>query len=201
MEFNLSDRHIVALNFLLVTVLAYFAALAANDLFLLRGPTIDALAQSRRNRVASGASASRQRAEYQAIVERDIFNLEAPPPPPAPVVVEDLHLTLIGVSQATKGKPFAIIEDQGGEQSVYRVGEVIPDSGKLLEVGKDRAVIEHNGKPVVIELPTEEAGSPSDFAGAGEPMGRRLTVSEASGNDAMAHYRERLRRRFNGRQE
>src|SRR5579871_1940412 len=183
MEFQLSDRHIVALNFLLVTVLAYFAALAANDLVLMRAPTIDALAQNRAGLVFN-ATANRQRAEYQAIVERDIFNLEAPPPPPAPVVVEDLHLTLVGVSQATKGKPFAIIEDQRGEQSVYRVGEVIPDSGKLLEVGKDRAVVEHNGKRVVIELPTEDAGSTSDFAGEGEPAGRRLTVSEASSNDA-----------------
>jgi type II secretory pathway component PulC len=199
MEFNLSDRHIVALNFLLVTVLAYFAALAANDLFLIRGPAIDTQAQNRRVRAISDASATRQRAEYQAIVDRDIFNLEAPPPPPAQVVVEDLHLTLIGVSQATKGKHYAIIEDQRGEQSVYRVGEMIPDSGKLLEVDKDRAIVDHNGKHVVLELPAEDAGSPGDFAG--ESTGRRLTVSEASADDAMAHYREKMRRRFSGHQE
>ena len=199
MEFHLSDRHIVALNFFLVTVLAYFAALAANDLFLLRGSAIDTNALNRRIEVASDTSANHARAEYQAIVDRDIFNLEAPPPPPAQVVVEDLHLTLIGVSQATKGKPYAIIEDPSGEQSVYRVGEMIPDSGKLLEVDKDRAIVEHAGKQVVLQLPADDSGAPSDFGA--EPVGRRLAVSEASDQDAMAHYWEKMRRRFIGHPE
>src|ERR1700733_5429156 len=133
MELRLSDRHIVALNLLLVTVLAYFAALALNDLVSLRHFTNEAPAMSVQAR-GTNDSVSRPRAAYQAIVERDIFNIEVPPPPPAEVVEEDLHLTLIGVSTATKGKPYAIVSDARGEQSVYRVGEVIPDSGKLLEV-------------------------------------------------------------------
>jgi len=203
MELHLSDRHIVALNFMLVTVLAYFGALAANDVVSMRSAAIETPVLNQRSRMADGSSSNQSRAAYQAIVERDIFNLVPPPAPPAQVVVEDLHLTLIGVSQATKGKPFAIVANQQGEQSVYRVGEMIPDSGKLLEVDKDHAVVEHGGKQVVLELPKNEMGDTSEgFAGSQPaPAPRRLTPSAASSEDALAHYRERLHRRYPGHVE
>jgi type II secretory pathway component PulC len=205
MELHLSDRHIVALNFMLVTVLAYFGALAANDLISMRGAAIDPPVLSQARHAAIGPS-DQSRAAYQAIVDRDIFNLVPPPAPPPQVVEEDLHLTLIGVSQATKGKPYAILANQQGEQSVYRVGEIIPDSGKLLEVDKDHAIIERNGKQVVLELPKNEMGDASEgFASDEPPPARRLTettaAAQASNDDAMAHYRERLRRRYNGHTE
>ena len=193
MELHFSDRHIVALNLLLVAVLAYFAALAVNDVVVLRRAPAEAPVLRTRGRVANDSFANRPRAAYQAIVERDIFNL-VPPPAAAPeVVVEDLHLTLIGVSQATKGKPYAIVADQRGEQSVYRVGEMIPGSGKLLEVGKDRAIVEHGGKHVVIELPKDDMNSaPGSFAArAGFP--RAMTPAAASNGDQMQHRRMRHR--------
>jgi len=186
MELHLSDRHIVALNLLLVTVLAYFAALALNDVVSLRHSSSDAPVMSLHTRVADD-SVSRPRADYQAIVERDIFNIEVPPPPPAPVVEEDLHLTLVGVSTATKGKPYAIVSDARGEQAVYRVGEVIPDSGKLLEVQKDRAIIEHNGKQVVLELPKEEMEGDAEAS-------PEVSPDDASEQDNMRH--RRMRRHF-----
>ena len=162
MELRLSDRHIVALNLLLVTILAYFAALALNDVVTLRHASVELPAiHARRSR--SDDAATKPRAAYQQIVERDIFNLEAPPAAAPPVVKEDIHLTLVGVSQLTIGKPYAIVSDDSGEQSVYRVGEVIPNAGKLLGVGKDQATVLHDGKQVVLEIPKEEmeAGGPS----------------------------------------
>ena len=36
MEIRLNERHILALNFLLVAVLAYFAAVSVNDIIALR---------------------------------------------------------------------------------------------------------------------------------------------------------------------
>jgi type II secretory pathway component PulC len=206
MELRLSDRHIVALNVLLVTVLAYFAILAGKDLLALRSSAADAPVLSRHSRIANFSPANQSRAAYQAIVDRDIFNMPQPPAPPAPVVVEDLHITLVGVSQASKGKPFAIVADEQGEQSVYRVGEIIPDSGKLLEVDKDRAIVEHGGRQVVLELPKDDMGDSAEgFASTstsltsngsmysvnGSLYRRRMSVSEASGNDAMAHFRAR----------
>jgi type II secretory pathway component PulC len=195
MELHLSDRHLMALNVLLVAVLVYFAALAVNDVVVLRRAPAEAPVPRTRGRVADDAS-HRPRAAYQAIVERDIFNL-VPPPAAAPqVVVEDLHLTLIGVSQTTKGKPYAIVADRRGEQAVYRVGETIPGSGKLLEVGKDRAIVEHGGKHVVIELPNDDMNSArGGFASNARsaPTPRRLSPAEAPSRDERQHRPSRHR--------
>ncbi len=183
----------MALNMLLVVVLAYFAALAVVDVVALRHSSSDAPLTRAHDRAVDQGFANRPRAAYQSIVERDIFNLTPPPAAPVEVVVEDLHLTLIGVSQPTKGKPFAIVADQRGEQSVYRVGEVIPGSGKLLEVGKDNAVIEHGGKHVSIELAKDDFSGDGDAGGedaAASPQ-EDLSPAEASSRDRMHH---RLRR-------
>src|ERR1019366_1898065 len=153
-----SERHIMALNYLLITVLAYFAALAANDIVAgrTRAENLGVRAVSRRVEQAP----SHSRSDYQAIVDRDIFNLVAKPVAAAPPVVEDLHLTLIGVSRMSRGTPFAIVEDRRGIQAVYRVGEMIPDSGKLVAVEKDRAIVEHDGRKIAVDLPKDEIAGP-----------------------------------------
>lgn len=188
MELQFTERHIMALNALLGVVLIYFAALAVNDVVGFGRATDEAPAQHAHNRVARDLSGHRTRAAYQAIVDRDIFNLEPPPAPPPKVVVEELHLTLIGVTQTTRGKPYAIIANQMGEQSVYQVGEDIPDSGRLLRVEKDRAIIEHGGKEVALELPTDNPGdgdaAPSPVAGNEAP-----TPEDASRQDRGRHRR------------
>ncbi len=144
----------MALNYLLITILAYFAALAANDIVAARSRADGFVLRSVSRRVERTPSHSRS--DYQAIVERDIFNLVPVPVAAPPPVIEDLHLLLIGVSRMSKGKPFAIIQDQRGEQAVYQVGETIGDSGKLIAVEADRAVIEHDGRKVTVELPKDE---------------------------------------------
>ncbi len=189
MELHLSDRSITALNFLLVVVLSYFAALSVNDVVTLRRGSAEAPVLRTRGGGVNDASARRSRAAYQAIVDRDIFNL-VPPPVAAPEVqVEELHITLIGVTQSTGGKPYAIFADRNGEQSVYQVGETIPDSGKLLEVDKDRAIIEHGGKPVTLELPKD------DMSGDGSGNGGLSPSEGAANRDALRHRLMRHRNR------
>jgi type II secretory pathway component PulC len=190
MELQFTERHIMALNALLVVVLIYFAALAVNDVVGLRAPE-DAPVRHAHPKIAHDTSPNRSRAAYQAIVERDIFNLEPPPAPPPKIVEQDLHLTLIGVTQTTKGKPYAIIANQMGEQSVYQVGEDIPDAGKLAKVEKDRAIIEHDGKEVALDLPTD---NPSD---SGPPSASRQSISpqDASRQDQRRHRHSGMHRR------
>jgi general secretion pathway protein C len=158
MELRFSERHIVALNFLLVAILAYFAALSVNDIIAMRlAPPQPLIARPAAHlRVSSGAH---PRAYYDTIVKRDIFNA-LPQETTAPVVVEDLHLNLIGVSRFSKGPAFAIIEDRSGQQSVYRQGDMIPNAGKLIEVQKDRIIIDRNGKHVALNLPKENMPGP-----------------------------------------
>jgi general secretion pathway protein C len=84
------------------------------------------------------------------------------------VVEADLNLKLIGTSLASKSKPYAIIEDPAGNESLYQVGEDIPDAGKLVSVEVNRAIIDRNGHRVALEIPTSDmpAAPPSQLGAA-----------------------------------
>jgi type II secretion system protein C len=156
MELRFNQRHVTALNFLLIAGLAYFAAQCVSDIIARRVSSdhIAAPAVRAQPRLPSGL---RPRPFYEVIVKRDVFNLvpqEAAPPPP--VVVEDLHLKLLGTSVQSKSKPYAVVEDQNGEQALYKVGEEIPDAGTLVSVERTRAIIDHDGRRVAIEMPVDE---------------------------------------------
>ncbi len=166
MEIRLTQRHIVALNFLLIAVLAYFAALSVNDLVAMRLTPAGVPIPREAPRPADDGVAHRPRVAYQEIVNRDIFNI-APPPQPHVEVAEkiDLHLDLIGVSTASAGRPpYAIISDRIGQQNLYRLGETVPNAGKLVEVDKDKVFIDHNGKRVALNLPKNELPGPVQAA-------------------------------------
>jgi general secretion pathway protein C len=166
MEIRLSERHIVALNFFLVAVLAYFAALSVNDIVAFRLTPATAPVPHVAARLADDGAAPPSRGAYQEIVNRDIFNI-APPPQQHVEVVEklDLHLELIGVTTSSAGKPpFAIIADRTGQQNVYSLGQTIPDAGKLVEVHSDRVIIDHNGTRVALLLPKDDMPGPVEAA-------------------------------------
>jgi type II secretion system protein C len=185
MDLRLSERHIVALNFLLVAVLAYFAALSVNDIVALRMTPANAPVPHFAPRLTDDGSAHRPRVAYQEIVNRDIFNI-APPPQERVEVVEkiDLHLQLIGVSTSTQGKaPFAIIADRTGQQNVYRLGTTVPEAGKLVEVDPDRVYIDHNGKRVAIMLPREDMPGPVQSAQPLAPPSTDDSGDETASND------------------
>ena len=168
MNHRLSERHIMVLNYFLITVLAYFAALAANDIMTSRSRTSEDFIARTVSRTVDRIP-NHSRTDYQAIVERDIFNLTQPPVVAPPPVIENLHLSLIGISRMSKGKAFAIIQDQRGEQAVYRVGEMIPDSGKLIAVESDHAIVEHDGRKVTVALPADEISGPPGLRRLGMP--------------------------------
>lgn len=155
MELRLDQRHVMALNLLLIVGLTYFAALCVNDVV---ARTMARNAPSARSaaRTRLVTTGPRTRARYDAIVKRDIFNLTPQEVARAPVVVEDLHLKLLGTSTLTKSKPYAILEDPNGQQSLYQLGEDIPDAGKLVSVELARVIIDHNGRRVAIDLPSTD---------------------------------------------
>jgi len=158
---NLSERYVLLINLLIgVLIIPYFLALGVTDavrLYLARD-IVPAAALSRDDSAQAEATGVRGRAAYEAIVRRDIFNL-APPPADTEVENEPLTVRLVGTSQLSSGKPYAIIQNANAEQSVYRVGDMIPDAGQLLAVTATRAVIMHNGHRTAIEIPRDEGGS------------------------------------------
>ncbi len=161
MRLTFSERYVVALNFLLIAGCAYFAARSLNDIIARRLTTIPPAAV-----IGSAAPQPREhsRDAYDVIVQRDIFNAvkaqpaaPAPPPQPAP---PDLHIKLVGTSHLSWTQPFAVFEDQNThDQSIYRQGDQIPDAGELVKVEKTKAVINHNGTLITLEMPTEDSGT------------------------------------------
>jgi len=160
MTLRISERYVVALNLALVALLAYLLALSIDDIILgrLRGAKAQLASLA-----ASGPSApsARSRAFYDAIVHRDIFNLEPTIEAPA-VVATNLHIRLVGTSSLTLSQPFIIVEDDNNhEQSLYRMGDQIPDAGKLIGVYKDHALIESQGRRIRLDMPNADNTSPS----------------------------------------
>lgn len=154
MGFNISERYVIGLNVLLVALIAYLAARSVSDVIALRLASSAVPAESGPVGATGGhAVGAHPRPYYDAIVRRDMFNLApAPVAAVAPAEDEDLQLTLLGTSHLTEGKPFAIIQNSTQNQSLYRLGDTIPNAGKLIEVTKDRVVVLHNGHRVAVEM-------------------------------------------------
>lgn len=166
MRIRLTDRYVTVLNLVLIAAFAYFAALSANDL-ISRGVTgrpVEPTTRTARHTVTADLS----RASYSAIAERDVFNSVKQGPAPAVPVAANLHIKLLGTSQLTAAKPFAIVEDENNHrQDLYRLGEEIPDAGTLVAVEKNRALINHQGQVMSLEI--VESGTPSVPAAMPQP--------------------------------
>ena len=169
MQLRFSQIHVTILNFVLIAALAIVSAMTVRDIIVRNVSNEPASAGA--PSAPKAASGVRTRAYYDAIVKRDIFNAVPQETGPAPVVVEDLHLKLIGTSLVSKSKPYAIIEDQIGNESLYQVGEDIPDAGKLVSVETNRAIIDRGGQRVAIEIPATDLqeAPPSQLGGVIRP--------------------------------
>ena len=154
MEIRFTQLHVTILNFVLVGALAIVSAMCVRD--IIERSVSNEPAAPAASSAAPKAAGPHARAYYDAIVKRDIFNQVPQESGPAPVVEEDLHLKLIGTSLQSKSKPYAIIEDDHNTESLYQMGEDIPDAGKLVAVEINRAIIDRNGHRVAIEIPTSE---------------------------------------------
>jgi general secretion pathway protein C len=159
MELRFSQWHVTALNCLLIVAFGYFAAQSVNDIYK-RTISADADAPVAESIAPRPASGIRTRTYYDTIVKRDIFNLVPQNNAPAPVVAEDLHLKLLGTSLLSKSQPYAILEDQAGNQSLYQVGEDVPDAGRLVSVEANRVIIDRGGRRVAIDIPPSQLGGP-----------------------------------------
>jgi general secretion pathway protein C len=167
MELRFSQRHVTALNFLIIAGLAYFAAQCVNDI-VKRTMSTDSDAPVAASIAPRSVTGVRTRTYYDAVVKRDIFNLVPQNNAPAPVVAEDLHLKLLGTSLLSKSQPYAILEDQAGNQSLYQVGQDVPDAGRLVSVEANRVIIDRGGRRVAIDIPPSEIpeAAPSQLGGA-----------------------------------
>jgi len=168
MTFNFSERYILAVNILLAAlVIPYFAARSVSDMIKMHyASSVVPAATDGSARSVGALGGARPRGVYNTIVQRDVFNLTSAPVEVAPVETEDLKITLLGTSHLTGGGgAFEIFEDQAGSQQLYLQGEAIPGVGKLVQVGKNRVIIDRNGHRVAVEIPKDDMGQPADDQG------------------------------------
>src|SRR5208282_1270102 len=178
MQLRFSQIHVTILNFVLVAALAIVSAMCVRDI-VTRSVSNEPDASAASSAVRKANGGTRSRAYYDAIVKRDIFNAVAQQSWPAPVVEEDLRLKLIGTSLLSRSKPYAIIEDPSGNESLYQVGENIPDAGRLVSVETNRAIIDRGSHQVAIEIPSSEIPS-SEIPEAPSAPGRLKAFSAAA---------------------
>jgi general secretion pathway protein C len=157
MTLNFPERYVMVLNLVLIAAIAWFAARVASDIITLRlasnvvPPSVTGPSVRAHSNLSHGVS------YYSEITQRDIFNL-APPPQEAekaPVTEEPLNITLLGTSHLTQSRPYAIVQDQQSNQTLYRLGDNIKGVGKLVEIDADRIVVLHNGHRVAVEIPRD----------------------------------------------
>jgi type II secretion system protein C len=201
--FSLSERQIFFLNLLVGLLIIPFVGLCISDVFRLRlASSILPEEEAVHQRAGQARVVHHPRTYYDVIARRDVFNLAPPPQPTAPPVVEEnLPLRLIGTSQLSSGKPYAILENQMGVQSLYRVGDTVPDGGPLVQVDPDQAIIMHNGHRVAIKMEhaTPTPGQPMvppNVQHRGFGHGRQLHGRDPRGIHRMGKNHFRIDRQF-----
>jgi general secretion pathway protein C len=172
MQLRFSQIHVTILNFVLIAMLAIVSAMCVRDI-IVRSVSNEPDLASTTSSTRITSNGMRTRAYYDQIVKRDIFNEAPQESGPAPVVEADLNIKLIGTSLLSKSKPYAIIEDPAGNETLYQVGEDIPDAGRLVSVETNRAIIDRGGHRVAIEIPTSDLPEvpPSQLGGGPAGVG------------------------------
>ena len=195
MQLRITHVHVIILNFILIGALSIVSGMTVIEIVKRSyGNQVEAPTPITARMSSTGVQ---PRAYYDSIVKRDIFNETPQESGPAPVVEEDLNLKLIGTSLLSKSKPYAIIEDPTGNESLYQVGDDIPNAGKLVNVEKNRALIDRGGHRVAIEIPSSDLPQvpPSQLgAGIGAAMGAMRPPMLRGLPAAMRRKLERLRR-------
>ncbi|MEO6028143.1 MAG: type II secretion system protein GspC [Candidatus Binatia bacterium] len=173
---------LIALNLVLLAMIAFFAARIASGIVAARlavaPPRAVAAAPSQ---VASAAVDPE--AAYAVIAERDVFNrVKGASTERASGAAEtfkrtDLNLKLWGTALGHEpSQSFAIIEDQAARrQMLYRVGDTVIEVATLARVEWDRVILERDGAEEVLEISSARAsGKDAAPAAGGAPASDRI---------------------------
>jgi general secretion pathway protein C len=148
----------VSARLFLLTLLAYFSALAVNSVVATWLALPPSALQQQDSPPPSPARLNPPLSSYAVVYTRDIFNsVKAPAQGDnVAVAVSTGPLKLWGTAVRDLDRAFAIIEDQGTHvQGLYREGDTIAPGITLVQVGWDRVTIDRNGRRETLTLPTD----------------------------------------------
>jgi general secretion pathway protein C len=189
---------LVALNLLLLAMIAFFAARIANAMIAARLATPPARAIAPALPPAA-ASAVEPETAYAVIAQRDVFNAvkhQGAEPGSEPVSYKrsDLNVKLWGTALAhDPAQSFAIIEDQAARrQNLYRVGDSVLEIATLTRVEWDRVVLSRDGNEEVLELSSARASGGKDAApvGGAAPASGGERIRKTADNKFLIDRRE-----------
>ena len=84
--------------------------------------------------------------------------VEAPP-----VETEDLNVTLLGhFASDREWRASRSSRIRSGSAAALSIGRDDSERRRLVQVGKNRAIVEHNGHRVALEIPKDSLGQPGD---------------------------------------
>ncbi len=164
---------LIALNLVLLAMIAFFAARITSTLIATRlaghaprAPTAPS--------VAPVPAAIESESAYAVIAERDVFNAvkhvgsSAGESAPETFKRTDLNVKLWGTALAQDpAASFAIIEDQAARrQLLYRVGDAVLEVATLTRVEWDRVILTRDGVEEVLEISSARASGSTPAAGA-----------------------------------
>ena len=173
------------INFLLgIVIIAILAAITADSLSLRLGKSLMPKGGKDLSLPASDVPRTEDLAFYAPILAKGLFGsatqgqltaiMNTPASLQAAPVSAPLDLLLLGTAVGSFRETFALVRDNSKqEERVFRLGDMVFDAGRLVEVKKEQAFIVAGGKKV--ELPTpltppSAAPSPSPAAHGGAPV-------------------------------
>jgi general secretion pathway protein C len=185
---------LIALNLLLLAMIAFFAARIASTLVAARlAPAPAKLAAASAPNVATAAV--EPESAYALIVERDVFNTvkgeSGSAARTSDAKVTDLNLKLWGTALAQDpAQSYAIIEDQAARRQIlFRVGDSILEVATLTRVEWDRVVLTRDGQEEILEISSARA-SGKDGAPAAVPAAGGERIRKTSDNKFLIDRRE-----------
>ena len=169
-------RSVNVVQALLVATTACAAALVIGAVVKLwLGAGVAELPRSAKERAAPSEQARKQKADYSAIFERNLFGSEPIVDTSGSGPAAHADLLLRGTAQFN-GTGYAVIENaDSGLQQLFAIGDVVFDGPKLVAVDKRTATVLRGGRRVVLEI-TESESTPSAAgdASAAAPAGNGI---------------------------
>lgn len=187
---------LIALNLLLLAMIAFFAARIASGLVAARLAVPTARVAAAAPAQIASASVEPESA-YAVIAERDVFNTVKGEHVERSGAAEtfkrtDLNLKLWGTALAAEpSASFAIIEDQAARrQALYRVGDTVLEVATLARVEWDRVILDRDGAEEVLEISSARASGKDAAPAAGGAAAGSERIRKTADNKFVIDRRE-----------
>ena len=174
------------INILLITAAVYFSVKA---FYKLGSVQLDQAHLSQADFKESSSSkieSLRPLADYDSIIERNLFDTKSGAKrPPEQVVVENLqptslNLKLLGTVTGDNDKAFAVIRNsQQKQQQLYRIGDTIQNA-TLKMILREKVILRVNGKDEILEIDKDQTKKPRRLSSKSATTGsRNITVKRS----------------------